>query len=157
MMVFPDGSTVIRQAPRLVVGAPTVVTGTPRCSQASDRRSQACGRRSQACHRCSQVLLGVPAGRCIGPANSGIWRPWDSGPATLRLSQRLPETNISYADVCTGIFFVAVQYMVSIDFAGYLDSYRSMTVYCKFETQVAVLSIEVNVLQQVYTLEYRVW
>jgi len=48
MSFFPDCSTVIRGATRLVAGA-------PRCSQACRRRSQACHRRSQTCRRRSQT------------------------------------------------------------------------------------------------------
>jgi len=38
--VFPDCSTVIRRAPRLVVGAPRLVVGAPRCTQACRQHSQ---------------------------------------------------------------------------------------------------------------------
>ena len=86
-MFFPDCSTVIQRAPRLVVSAPRLVVGALRLVASAPRCSQACGQHSQ-------VLPGAPGGHCIGPVNSGIWPPWDSGPTTLRHSQRLPVTKI---------------------------------------------------------------
>jgi len=54
----------------------------------SDSRcSQACRRHSHACRRRSQVLHGAPEGHCVGPVNSGIWPPCNSGATTLRHSQ----------------------------------------------------------------------
>jgi len=96
------------------------------CSQTCGRLSQACGQHSQVlpdlysaladlllalpgaprlvlpsqtCHWLSQVFSGSPEGHCIGPGNSGIWPPGDSGPTILRHSQRLPVTKIYCADV----------------------------------------------------------
>jgi len=60
---------------------------------------------SQACHRHSQVLPGAPEGHCIRQVNTGIWPPWDSGPTTLRHSQRLPVTRIHLADVAAPLPF----------------------------------------------------
>jgi len=53
MLCFPNCSTVIR-------GAPRVVIGTFRFSQACRRHSQTCRWRTQACRRRSQVLPGAP-------------------------------------------------------------------------------------------------
>jgi len=72
-------------------GAPRFVASAPRCSTGY-------GWRSQSCCQFSQVLPGVPEGHCIGPVNSRIWHPWDSGPTTLRHSQRLLVNNIHFAD-----------------------------------------------------------
>jgi len=73
-------------------GAANLVAGAFRCSQA-------CGWRFQTCRRRSRVLAGVPEGHCVGPVNSGIWSPWDSGPTTLRHSEMLLVTKIHFADV----------------------------------------------------------
>jgi len=61
MLFFPDYSTVIWGAPRLVagasrlvVGAPRLVAGAPRLDAGPSRCSQACHRRSQAYRQCSQ-------------------------------------------------------------------------------------------------------
>jgi len=61
--------------------APLVVTGHPRFLEIF-------------CP-CSRVHLKVtasvpvaPGGQCIGPGNSGIWLPWNSGLTTLKYSQR---------------------------------------------------------------------
>jgi len=77
-------------------GAPRLVFCTPWCSQA-------CHRHPQAGCWCSHVLPGAPKGHCICPVNSGIWPPWDSGPTSLRHSQRLPERKIYFADVAGGV------------------------------------------------------
>jgi len=121
-MLFPDCSTVIWRAPRLVVGAPRLLVGTPRIVVGAPRLLVGTPRLvvgaprllvgtprlvvgaprcSQTCCRRSQVLPGAPGGHCIGPVNSGIWPPWDSGPTTLRHSHRLPVTKIHFADVHT--------------------------------------------------------
>jgi len=91
-MFFLDCSRVIQRAPRLVLGALRLVPGTP-------RSSQACGQHSQTHRQCSQVFPGAPKGHCIGPVNSGIWPPWDSGLATLRHSQKLLVTKIHFPEV----------------------------------------------------------
>jgi len=59
-MLFPDFSTVIRGAPRLVAGA-------PRCSQACRWRSQTCCRCSQVHPKFSPALQGVPKPITITP------------------------------------------------------------------------------------------
>ena len=74
MLFFPDCSTVIRGAPRIVAGAPRLVVGAPglasgtprldagapKCSQEGRRRTQAYPRLSKAyCWR-SHVLPGAP-------------------------------------------------------------------------------------------------
>jgi len=62
MLFFPDCSTTIWGASRLVTGAPRIVTGTPGCSQVCRRRSPACHWRSQALPGSPKVLSGAP--RC---------------------------------------------------------------------------------------------
>jgi len=79
--------------------SPSLLYSDSRCSQASHRRSLPCCRHSQSCHRCSQVLPGAPEDECIGPANTAIWPPCDSGPTTLKHSQRLQVTKLHLADV----------------------------------------------------------
>jgi len=85
--------------PRLLYRDSTCSQDCGRCSQACPRCSQAWAQHSQTCHWRSQVLPGVSDGHCIGPVNSRIWPPWDSGPTILRHSQSLLVNNIHFADV----------------------------------------------------------
>jgi len=55
MGFFPDCSTVVRGAPRLVAGAPSPVAGTPRLVTGAPRCSQDCSRCSQTCRWCCHV------------------------------------------------------------------------------------------------------
>jgi len=73
-MFFPDCSTVIRGAPRLVAGAPRLVVSAPRLvagppilDAGAPRCSQACCRRSQAHPKFSLALRGVPKPITITP------------------------------------------------------------------------------------------
>jgi len=54
-----------------------------RCSETCCRCSQACRRCSQSSRWRSQVLPGAPEGHWVGPVNSGMCSPSDSGPTTL--------------------------------------------------------------------------
>jgi len=74
MLFFPDCSTVIRGAPRLVAGAPRAVVSAFRLVAGTLRCSQDCPWRSQACRHCFQVhpmfspaLRGVPKPITITP------------------------------------------------------------------------------------------
>jgi len=60
MLFFPDCSTVIWGAPRLVAGAPRLVAGSPRLVVGAPRPVAGAPRCSQACRRRSQVLPGAP-------------------------------------------------------------------------------------------------
>jgi len=73
-LALPGLWSALPEAPRFAVSAPSLVAGAPRCSQLHLK------------------------GHCIGSGQSGIWPPWDSGPTTLRHSQRLPATKIQFAD-----------------------------------------------------------
>jgi len=101
-VVFPDCSTVIRGARRLVARAPSHVVGTPRLVAGTGRCSQAFRRHSQACRRPTHMLPGAPEGHRIGPVHSGIWPPSDSGLTTLRHTQSLPVTKLHNAYVLSG-------------------------------------------------------
>jgi hypothetical protein len=86
VLFFPDCSTVIRGAlrllvgatshvagtPRLVAGAPTLVGGAPRLVAGAPKLVTGTPRCSQACYWRTQVLPGAPEDLCIRPGNSGI-------------------------------------------------------------------------------------